>query len=129
MALLLQGDSHTASHICEEITTIILFLPSTRVEKLVAEISRQKKELALILQLVMWIRKILFAIGVHKLMFPFMHAGSPTDTFNNKKLTESCCIVFRLKVFQKKELLVDRFRLRVFQSLVQKKQDENYGFD
>ena len=47
---------------------------------------------------------IAFAVGAHRLPSPFTHAISRTDTFKGKKLIESCCIVFQLKVFQTKEL-------------------------
>ena len=89
-------------HIYDEIMTMFLFLRSTRVDWLVAESSR------LIHHLLMWIRTILFAVGVRRLMFPFMHAISRTDTFKDKKLIEPYCIVFQLKVFQK-ELQAERF--------------------
>ena len=95
---------------------------------LVAEISRQQRNFAQTPQLVMWIRTVLFAVGVQRLMFPFMHAMSRTEPFEDKKLIESCCIVFRLMVFQKKELLVERCWPRVFPSMVQKMQDEDRGF-
>ena len=52
----------------------------------------------------MWIRPILFAVDVRKLTSPFTHAISRLDTFKDKKLMESCCIEFQLKVSQKKEL-------------------------
>ena len=108
---------------------MFLFLQSTRVDWLVAEIPSRRKDFAQTLQLVMWIRIKSFAVGVHRLTSPFMHAISRTDTSKGKKLTESCCIVFQLKVFQKKELLVDRFWPRVFPCKVQMMQDEDCGFD
>ena len=69
----------------------------TRVDWLVAETSRQRRDLAQNLQLVMWIRTILFAVGVRRLTFPFTRTISRTDTSKDKKLIESCCIVFRLE--------------------------------
>ena len=70
-----------------------------------------------------------FARGVHRLTSPFTHAISRTDTFKGKKLIESSCVVFHLKVLQKKELQVERFWPRVFPSMAQKMQDEDCGFD
>ena len=55
--------------------------------------SRQQKDFPQIPQLVIWIRTILFAVGVLRLVSPFTHAISRTDTFKDKKLIESCCIV------------------------------------
>ena len=97
------------AHIFEGIAIMFLFLQSTRVDWLDAETSRQRRNFALTLQLVMWIRTISFAVGVHRLTFPFTRAISRTDTFMDKKLIESCCTVFQLKVFQKKELQAERF--------------------
>ena len=73
-------------HNCEETATVFLFLQSTRVDWLVAEISRQRRDFAQILQLVMWIRTILFAVGVHRLMFPTTRAISRTDTFQGQEV-------------------------------------------
>ena len=61
----------------------------------------------------MWIPTISFAVGVHRLTSPFTRAISRTNTFKGKKLIEPCCIVFQLKVSQKKgnaggEILVSR---------------------
>ena len=69
------------------------FLQSTRVDWLVVETSRRRKDFAQILPLVMWIRTKSFAGGVHKLTSPFTHAVSRTDTAKDKKSIESCCIV------------------------------------
>ena len=44
-------------------------------------------------------------------------------------MIESCCIVFRLKVFQKKELQVERFWYHVYPFMVQRMQDEDRGSD
>ena len=77
----------------------------------------------------MRIRTISFAVGVHRFTCPVTHAISQTDTFKDQKLIESCCIVFQLKVFQKKESQAERFWPRVFPSVVQKMQDEDCGFD
>ena len=63
-------------HICEGITIMFLFLRSIRVDWLDAKTSRQRSDFAQIAQLVMWIRTILFAVGVHRLMFPFTRAIS-----------------------------------------------------
>ena len=52
------------TRICEEIMITFLFLQSTRVDWFVAETSRRQKDFAQIPQLVMWIRTILFAVGV-----------------------------------------------------------------
>ena len=61
-------------------------LQSARVDWLVAESSRQRKDFAQILQLLMSIRTTLFAVGVHKLMFPFTRAIARTDTVKDKKI-------------------------------------------
>ena len=82
-----------------------------------------------ILQLVMWIPTISFAVGVHRLTSPFTRAISRTNTFKGKKLIEPCCIVFQLKVSKKKEMQAEKFWSRVFPSTVQRMQDEDYGFD
>ena len=66
---------------------------------------KRRKDLAQTLQLVMWIRRMLFAVGVRGLTSPFTPAISRTDTFEDKKLIESCCIEFQLVVFQKEELI------------------------
>ena len=83
-------------------------LQSTRVDWLAGETWKQQKDFAQILQLLMWIRAISFAVGAHKLTSPFAHAILRTDTFRDKKSIESCCAVFQLKVFQKKELQAER---------------------
>ena len=44
--------------------------------------------------------------------------------FKGKKLIESCCIVFQLKVYQKEELQAEKSWPRVLPSTVQKMQDE-----
>ena len=100
-----------------------------RVDWLVVETSRQRKDLAQILPLVMWIRTISFAVGVHKLTSPSTHVISRTDTFKDKKLIESCCIVCQLQVSQKKESQAEKFWPRVFPTMVQQMQDEDCGFD
>ena len=87
-----------------------------------------QRDLAQNLQLVMWIGKMLFAAGVHSLMFPFTRAISRTDIFQEKKLIGSCCIAFQLKVFQK-ELHAERFWHHVYPPMVQRMQDADCGFD
>ena len=77
----------------------------------------------------MWTRTILFAVGVRKLMSPFTDAVSRMNTFKDKKLIEFCCIVFQLKMSQKKELQEEKFWPHVFPATVQKMQDEDCGFD
>ena len=104
-------------------------LQNARVDWLVAEILRRQKDFTQILKLVTWIRTMLFAVGVLRLTSPFSHAISQTDTFKGKKLIESSCIVFQLKVSQKKELQAEKFWCQVFPSLVQKMQGEDCGFD
>ena len=69
-----------------------LFPQSTRVDWLVVEISRRQMDFAQIPQLVLWIRTILLAVGVHKLTSPFTHAVSRMDTSKDKKFIESCFI-------------------------------------
>ena len=49
-----------------------------------------------------------------------------TDTFRDKKSIESCCTVFQLKVFQKKELQAER---DFSPAMAQKMQDEDCGSD
>ena len=104
-----------------------LFPQSTRVDWLAVEISRQQKDFAKILQLVMWIRTISFAVGAHMPTSPFIHAILRTDTSKGKTSIESCCIVFQLKESQK-ELQADKFWSHVFPSTVRKMQDEDCGF-
>ena len=58
--------------------------------------------------------------GVHKPASSFTHAISRTDTFKDKKLIGSCCIVFQLKVSQKNELQEEKCLPHVFPSTVQK---------
>ena len=94
-----------------------LFLQSTRVDWLVAETSRRQKDFAQILQLVMWIRTMSFAVGVLRPTSSLTHAISRMDTFKGKKLIESCCIVFQLKVSQKKELHAEKLWPHVFSRL------------
>ena len=79
--------------------------------------------------LVMWIRTTLFGFGVLRLTSPFTHAISRMDTFKDKKLIESCCVAFQLKVSQKKELQAEKFWPHVFPSTAQKMQGEDCGFD
>ena len=55
---------------------MFLFLQNKRVDWLVVE--RRQKDPAQILQLLMWIRTILFAVGVIRLTSPFTHAISRT---------------------------------------------------
>ena len=80
-----------------------------RVDWLVVESSRQQKNFAQILQLVMWIRTIWVAVA-HRPASPFTHAISRTDTSKVKKSIRSCCTVFQRKVFQK-ELQVGNISL------------------
>ena len=107
----------------------MLFLQSTRVDWLIAETSRRQKDFAQILQLAMWIRTILFAVGVLRPTSSLIHAILRMDTFKDKKLIESCCIVFQLKVSQMKELQAEKYWPHVFPSTVQKMQGEDCGFD
>ena len=86
-----------------EVTIMSLFLQRTKVDWLAVEILRRQMDFAQILQLVMWFRTVLFAIGVHKLTSPFTHATLRMDTSKDKKSIEYCCIVFQLKLSQKKE--------------------------
>ena len=88
----------------EEIMIAFLFPQSTRVDWLVAGTSRRQKEFAQILQLVMWTRTILFAVGVIRLTSPYTPAISQMDTFKDKKFIESGCIPAEGMVSQKKEL-------------------------
>ena len=53
---------------------MFLFLQSIRVDWLDAETSKRRKDFAQTLQLVMWIRTILFGVGVRRLTFPFTRA-------------------------------------------------------
>ena len=125
----INGSIQTKTRMYEEMTIMSLCPQSTRVDWLVAETWRRQKDFAQNLQLMMWIRTILFAVGVLGLTSPFTHANSRTDTFSGKKLIGSCCIVFQLKVSQKKELQADNVWPCVFPSTVQKMQDEDCGFD
>ena len=77
----------------------------------------------------MWIHTISFAVGVHKLTSPSTRATSRMDTSKDKKIIESCCIVFQLKVSQKMELQAETFWPHVFLSTVQKMQDKDSGFE
>ena len=70
-----------------------LFPQGARVDWLVAETSRRQKDFAQILQLVMWICTILFAVGVLRHTSPYTHAISRMDTFKDKGSIESCCIL------------------------------------
>ena len=63
-----------------------MFRQSSRVDRLDAETSRQRKKFEHNFQLVMWTLAILFAVGAHKLMSLFMSATSQTDTFKDKRL-------------------------------------------
>ena len=121
-------DTDKKTRICEEITIMFLFLQSMRVNSLVVETSRRRKDFAQTLQLVMWIRTISSTVGVHRLTSPFTHAISRTDTFKDQNMFESCCIVFQLKVSQKNELQEDEFWPHVFPSTIRKMQDEDCGF-
>ena len=49
--------------------------------------------------------------------------------FQGQEMIESCCTVFQLKVFQKNESQAERFRPRVFSSMVSKMLDEDCGFE
>ena len=80
---------------------------STRVDWMSVETSRRQKDFAQILQLVMWIRTILFAVGVFRFTSLFIHAISRVDIFKDK-LIESCCIVFQVKVSQWTELQAEK---------------------
>ena len=58
----------------------------------------------------------------------FTHVISRTDTFKDKKLNESCCIVLQLKVSQEKKLKAVKVWPRVFPSSERKMQDGDCGF-
>ena len=87
----------------------VAHLPSTRVERAAMQTSRQRKDFAQILLLVMWILTLSVAVGVHKHTSPFTHAISRTDISKHKKLMESRCAIFR-----KERMRVERFWLRVY---------------
>ena len=91
----MNGWIRTKTHICEGTQNTFLFL----------------QQFAQILQLVMWIHTVLFAVGAHKLMSPFTRATSRTVTLKDKSLIEFCCFVSQLKATETKDLLVDRFGL------------------
>ena len=74
------------ARICEVKAKMSLFSQSTRVDWLAVEISRQQKDFAQILQLVMWIRTISFAVGAPMPMSPFIHAILPTDTSHGHEI-------------------------------------------
>ena len=59
----------------------------------------------------------------------FTHAISRMDTSKDKKLIESYCIAFQLRVSQKKELQAEKLWPHVFPSMAQKMHDEDCGFD
>ena len=94
-----------------------------------AKIGRQQKDFAQILQLVMWIRTILFAVGAHKPASSFIHAIVRMDTFKGKKSIGILLYRIPAEVSQKKELQEEEFWPLVFPSTVQKLQDQNCGFD
>ena len=73
---------------------MFVFLQSVRVDWLDAETSKQRRDFAQILQLVMWIRTILFAVGVHRLMFPLTRGISRTDTFKHKKFLSNLAVSY-----------------------------------
>ena len=73
------------------------------------ETSRRRQDFAQILQLLVGIRTILFAVGAHNPASSVTHAILRTDTFKGKKSIESCYIVFQLKISHKKELQPERF--------------------
>ena len=112
------------TRIYEEITIMSPFPQSARADWLVSETSRQRRGFAQILQLMMWTRTISFAVGAHRLTSPFTHAISRLDTSKGKKLIESCCIVFQLKVSQKKELQAENIGLTCSRLRYKKMQDE-----
>ena len=60
----------------KSITIMSPFPQSTRVDWLVVQTPRRQKDSAQILQLVMWIRTISFAVGAHRPTSPFTHAIS-----------------------------------------------------
>ena len=65
-----------------------LFPQSTGVDWLPVETSRQQKDFAQILQLVMCIRTISFVVGAHRPTSPFSLAILRTDTSKGKQLIE-----------------------------------------
>ena len=69
----------------------------------------------------MWIRTISFAVGAHRPTSPLTHAISRTDTFKDKKLIESSCSVFQLKVSQKKEVQAEKLWPRVLHPFMAQK--------
>ena len=103
------------------------FQQCIRVDWLVAESSRQRKDFAHVFQVVMWIRTKSFAAFAHRVTSPFAHAISQTDTSKGKKLIESCCFVFQLKASQKKQLQAEKFGPHVCP--LRKMQGEDCGFD
>ena len=68
-------------------------------------------------------------VGVLRPASPFILAVLRTDTSKGLNSIESCCIVFQLKVFQKKESQEELFWPHVFPSTVRRMQDEDCGFD
>ena len=55
-------------------------VPAKYKSRLAVETSRQQKDFAKILQLVMWIRTISFVVGAHRPTSPFIPAILRTDT-------------------------------------------------
>ena len=64
------------AHLRRDHDYVFLYMQSIRVDCLVEETSRQRRDFAQSLQLVMWIHTLSFAVGVHRLMSPFTHAVS-----------------------------------------------------
>ena len=76
------------------------------------ETSRQRENFAQILLLVMWIFTVPYAVGIHELTSSFTHAVSRTDTPKEKKLIESCSIIFRFRVYPSTVQLVQGLKPR-----------------
>ena len=82
---------------------MFLFPKSFKVDWVDAETSRQRRDFAQILQLLMWIRTTLFAVGVHRiLLYRIPAEGIPEG---------------------------GEFWLQVYLSTVQRMQDVDCGFD
>ena len=90
------------------------YVQSTRVEQLATPTSRQRKNVAQILSLLKRIPAKPFAVGAHKLTYPFVYATPRTEIPKDKKSIECCCIVFR-----KERLQMEQFWLRVYPLTVQ----------
>ena len=90
----------------------VCVLARTRVDWLDMETSRQRENFAQILLLVMWIFTIPFAVGMHEFTSSFTHAISRTDAPQEKKLIESCCIIFRFRVYPSPVQLVQGLKPR-----------------